>query len=374
MNTDLMTSLRIAWYITPHGFGHAARAGAVMAAIRRIHPAVAFDVYTTVPAWFFDDVDIGPVNFRPLQTDVGLVQQTPLVEDPAETLRRLSAFYPLADSYICGLSDEMVRNGVDLVVADIAPAGLAAAAMAGIPSVLIENFTWDWIYASYCSRWPGFERHIAYLAALFGRADVHIQAIPVCRPEPCHLTVPPVSRSARTPATDIRARLGIAQGTRMVLLTLGGTPVSEAMLTALRVPEGFCLVAPGGPERLEGILRVVRLPVNSGYYHPDLIRAADAVIGKAGYSTMAEIYRYGAPFGFVSRPRFREAPVMEAFITDKMGGLRVPEDMFESGNWGGLMEDLVALRTPAVSGENGAETIARFLVARFAGRTRVSAG
>jgi UDP:flavonoid glycosyltransferase YjiC (YdhE family) len=360
-----MSTWHIAWFISAHGFGHAARACAVMAALRRCHHGAHFHVYTAVPSWFFDDSAIGPVSLRRLETDVGVVQDTPLAENPGETLRCLNAFFPLSDSLIRGLADELVQQEIRLVVADIAPVGIAAADMAGIPSVLIENFTWDWIYERYAGRWPGFERHIAYLDRLFDDADVRIQAVPVCRPVACHLTAPPMSREARTPASTIRASLGIPDGKSMVLLSLGGTPVSQDALSALRVPEGFRIVAPGGPERLGNVHRVVRLPVHSPYYHPDLIRAADAVIGKAGYSTMAEVYRYGTPFGFVSRPNFREAPIMEAFITEAMGGRRISSSVFESGNWEGLLADLVAMPTRTATVENGADTVARFLTARF---------
>ncbi len=360
-----MSAMHIAWFISAHGFGHAARAGAVMAALRHFHPGVRFHVYTSVPAWFFEDPAIAPVVLRRVETDVGVVQDTPLAENPGETLRRLNAFFPLSDSAIRGLADELAQKEVSLVVADIAPLGIAVATMAGIPSVLIENFTWDWIYAPYVGRWPGFEHHIAYLGKLFDGVGVRIQTVPVCRPVACHLTAAPISREARAPVSAIRASLGIPDGKYMVLLSLGGTPVSQGALSALRVPEGFRIVAPGGPECLANVHRVVRLPTHSPYYHPDLIRAADAVVGKAGYSTMAEIYRYGTPFGFVSRPDFREAPVMEAFIKEEMGGCRVPSSVFECGDWGGFLADLVAMPARTAPVENGADTVARFLTARF---------
>lgn len=369
-----MHDLSIAFFVSAHGFGHAARAAAVMAAIRRIWPSCAFRVYSTVPAWFFDDPDLGTVTVRSLETDVGVAQKTPLVEDPEETLHRLNTFYPLADSYVRGVAQELNQHGVDVVVADIAPLGIAAAGMAGLPSVLVENFTWDWIYGPYQDRWPGFERHIRALAALFDAVDVHIQATPVCRPVEGAVTVAPVSREARTAPQEIRRRLGLADGERMVLLTLGGTPVTDAMLSALRVPDGCRVVAPGLPDSLAGLPGVVALAVNSGFYHPDLIRAADAVIGKAGYSTLAEIYRHGVPYGFFSRPEFREAPSMEAFILSEMIGRQVPEAYIGGGDWRALIEALVAMGPGTPAGENGADAIAQLIVARYGGGRPVSAG
>ena len=44
---------RIAYFISPHGFGHAARAAAVMQAISDTDAAVGFEIFTTVPSWFF---------------------------------------------------------------------------------------------------------------------------------------------------------------------------------------------------------------------------------------------------------------------------------------------------------------------------------
>ena len=46
------------------------------------------------------------------------------------------------------------RNGVGLVVTDVAAIPCAAAAAAGIPAVILSNFTWDWIYAEFLDAYP----------------------------------------------------------------------------------------------------------------------------------------------------------------------------------------------------------------------------
>jgi len=45
--------------------------------------------------------------------------------------------------------EQVVAVGCLLVVSDISPMGLLVAETAEIPSILIENFTWDWIYQGY---------------------------------------------------------------------------------------------------------------------------------------------------------------------------------------------------------------------------------
>ena len=67
-------------------------------------------------------------------------------------------------------------------------------------------------------------------------------------------------------------------------------------------------VIPGGADDYLWQENLVLLPHHSRFYHPDLVAAADAVVGKVGYSTVAETFHAGAPLGYVPRTRFRESP------------------------------------------------------------------
>ena len=62
------------------------------------------------------------------------------------------------------------------------------------------------------------------------------------------------------------------------------------------------------------------LSSRSGIFHPDIVAASDGVVGKIGYSTLAEVYAAGVPYGFVPRPRFRESDVLSAFVQEQMSG------------------------------------------------------
>ncbi len=77
---------RIAYFISPHGYGHAARASAVMEELYGIDPEIEFDIFTKVPQWFFEDSLSGGFEYYSVLTDIGLVQRTPLKVDLSETL------------------------------------------------------------------------------------------------------------------------------------------------------------------------------------------------------------------------------------------------------------------------------------------------
>ena len=354
-------SRSIACFVSPHGFGHAARACAVMNALHARTPTLHLHIFTRVPRWFFAESLDGAFTYHACLTDIGLVQDNALKENLPQTLRRLREFYPFAESLISNLSQHVTRFKCELVLCDIAPLGIAVARAAGIPSMLIENFTWDWIYAGYTRDEARFRPYVTYLRGIFRAADYHIQTEPVCARRACDLITPPVSREPRTSARQVRARLGIPSHARAVLITMGGIPQRHAFLDRLMDIPRMYFVIPGNSHRAEKRGNLILLPHRSEFYHPDLVNASDAVIGKAGYSTVAEAYRAGVPFGFVSREKFREAKTMARFIETQMRGIEISPDEFESGQWLARLDDLLALPRVARREPNGATQIAQFI-------------
>jgi hypothetical protein len=350
----------VAWFITPHGFGHAARSAAVMLALEKLTP-VHFDIYTRVPEWFFRESNLSHFTYHDCLTDIGLVQKTSLDEDLGATLQRLDDFYPLRGEIVAGLAAEIRTNGCRLVVSDIAPLGLAVAQSAGLPSVLVENFTWDWIYTGYSPVEPDFNKYIKILAYLSQQATEHIQTEPVCAPDPACFTSLPVSRPILSAREVIRQRLSIPVDAKALLLTMGGIQTSYDFLSKLEdIPATYFIIPGGSAEPIQR--RNLRLlPHHSGFYHPDLVAASDAVVGKLGYSTLAEAYTAGVPFGFVPRARFRESGPLTSYVLQRMNGMEISEQDFADQSWLRRLPELFARPVQPLTGPIGAEQVARRL-------------
>jgi UDP:flavonoid glycosyltransferase YjiC (YdhE family) len=332
-----------------------------MGALLELDPALAFDIFTETPRWFFEDSLENHFSLHSLLTDIGLVQESPLRIHLTETQYRLDHFFPLAPSTVAELASHLRKSGCSLVLCDIAPMGILAAKEAGIPSVLVENFTWDWIYEAYVNEMTGLIPHIRYLKTLFSMADVHIQAEPVCERRPVDLTTPPVSRKPRKAPAEIRKALALPADARAVLITMGGISASYPYLRDLekRVDVFFIIPGASGDVRAHGNL--ILLPHHSPLFHPDLVQASDAVVGKAGYSTIAEVFHAGVPFGYIVRPDFRESSFLASFIQQEMEGICIQEEDFNSAAWVSRLDDLLALPRSIPSVPNGASEIARFL-------------
>ena len=100
---------------------------------------------------------------------------------------------------------------------------------------------------------------------------------------------------------------------------------------------------------------MILLPHHSDFFHPDLVNASDVVIGKAGYSTIAEVYAAGVPFGYVARERYPESPGLVDFIRKKMDSVAFGEEDFNSGRWVERLPHLLSMRRRHRCVRNGSE-------------------
>ena len=356
----------IAYFISPHGFGHAARAAAIMAALQQLDPEFCFEIYTLIPEWFFSESLTGPFHYHSLKTDIGLIQSSPLAEDAEATLNALDQFLPFSQQYIQQVACKLTENHCQYTICDISPLGILAGKTAGTPTVLIENFTWDWIYENYLQEHPGFAKHIAYLHNIFQTPDIHILAQPYCQSDPdADLVARPISRARKTTPQSVRADLGINKGEKMILVTMGGIPESFQSIGHLRKYKNTVFVIPGGAQKFTRIKNLILLPHHSDFYHPDLINACDAAVGKAGYSTIAELYNAGIPFGYFSRDSFRESAFLTAFIETNMPGIEMQSKHISDPEWLNQIPDLLTLSRAHREQPNGAVQVAQFLLQRF---------
>ncbi len=303
-----------------------------------------------------------PFSYHYLLTDFGLAQKTPFHSDLNETLQGLNAFYPIAPTRLDDLSKTIRQLECRIIICDIAPLGLLVANHTATPSVLVENFTWDWIYQQYASINDIIKKHIDYLKPIFESAAYHIQTEPVCCRKSADLVTAPVSRKFRKSRRNIRRRLGLPADRNMILITTGGIPQRYDFLPQLADMKALTFVMPGAGPEIEFKNNLIILPHRSDFYHPDLVNACDAVIGKVGYSTLAEVYHAGVPFGYVARANYNESGPMVSFIRQQMPGIAVEESDFLDGHWISKTAKLTKLARVHRRGANGAEQIGKFIL------------
>ena len=86
------------------------------------------------------------------------------------------------------------------------------------------------------------------------------------------------------------------------------------------------------------------------------------MVGKAGYSTLAEVVQAGVPYGYVLRPDFPEMAAMEQFIRTHLPAVQIDESDLASGDWVHALPELLAMPRRQPLPPPGADRAAAFLV------------
>ena len=342
------------FYISGHGFGHASRQIEIINALGTARPDLAIAVRTSAPAWLFHRTVRVPITLTPADCDTGVVQIDSLRLDEAATIARARAFY---DALPQRASDEarlLARHAARLVVSDAPPLACAAAARAGIPSVVVSNFTWDWIYEAYPKvpddapdLLPAIRR--AYRAAhLAWRLPMHGGFATVDTVE----DVPFVARHASHDPADVRRRLGLPLERRLVLSSFGGYGVSGLDVAALDCLDDFGVVITtrgdaAGARWPAGVFAIAEEALyGSGIRYEDLVKACDVVATKPGYGIIAECIANDTAMLYTSRGRFAEYEVLVAEMPRYLRCGFVDHDALFAGRWRTALDRILALPAP----------------------------
>ena len=351
---------KIACFLTAHGFGHAARSCAILNASKELDAEVEAKIFSNVPESFFEEsLEIPFTMEQPCENDVGLVQTTTFHDDVAATLEKLDEFLPFDKEWLDDLSVKLAD--CSRVYADISPLGVAVAKHAGLPVTLFENFTWDWIYEPFLSEHQGFQKHIDWLRELYAGVDQHIQSDPLCRSLETAIQIPPVSRPPRTSRDEVRSILKIPDEHDLILVSRAGNIEDLTYLPELKAHTDAQFLFAGGISEPLHEDNLHFLPFSSSLYHPDLIHAADLVIGKAGYGMISETYSAGTPFAYIARENFRESEALHHFLSQSPSNSSISQQDYLSGDWAYSLKDLRMLPR-SIPQKSGAHQAAQLLL------------
>ncbi|KAF2283531.1 hypothetical protein GH714_011857 [Hevea brasiliensis] len=364
--------LVFAYYVTGHGFGHATR---VVEVVRNLILA-GHDVHvvTGAPDFVFTSEIQSPRLFiRKVLLDCGAVQADALTVDRLASLEKYSetAVKP-RDSILATETQWLHSIKADLVVSDVVPVACRAAADAGIRSVCVTNFSWDFIYAEYVMAAGYHHRSIVWqIAEDYSHCEFLIRLPGYC-PMPAFrdvIDVPLVVRRLHKSRKEVRKELGISNHVKLVILNFGGQP-SGWKLKEEYLPSGWLCLVCGASDSQELPPNFIKLAKDA--YTPDLIAASDCMLGKIGYGTCSEALAYKLPFVFVRRDYFNEEPFLRNMLEYYQSGVEMIRRDLLTGHWKPYLERAVSLKPCYEGGVNGGEVAAHILQETAIGKNYTS--
>lgn len=358
----------VCFYISGHGFGHASRQIEIINALGpRLPHGTRVLVRTAAAGWLFERTVRVPFTLLPGDCDTGIVQVDSLRLDEGATARQAADFYASFEPRAADEARMLREHDVGLVIADAPPLACAAAARANVPSIVLGNFTWDWIYEAYGDLLPTQAPDVlprirdAYATASAGwRLPMH-GGFATINPV---LDLPFVARHARLARPDVLRLVGLPAERPLALFSFGGYGVRDFDPGALDCLDTWTVVVTGrakpGRPAPAGVAFVEESRLyHSGARYEDLVAAVDVVVTKPGYGIVSECVANRTAMLYTSRGHFAEYDVMVREMPQVLRCRYLPRDVFIAGRWRAALDELRdAPPPPHAPATDGAEVAA----------------
>ncbi len=356
------------FYISGHGFGHASRQIETINALGALRPDLTIVVRTSAPSWLIERTARVPLMLLPGECDTGVVQIDSLRLDEAATIHRARDFYRMLPQRARQEASLLTAHDARLVVSDAPPLACAAAAAAGIPSIVVSNFTWDWIYEGYAEHLSDAAELLPSIRNAYRRAEAAWRL-------PMHggfaafdtiIDVPFIARHARHARDHVRRTLALPLDRPLVLSSFGGYGVSGLDLGRLDCLGKYSVVLTAGDpvNALDTTpAGVFEIPddtlYGSGLHYEDLVAACDVVATKPGYGIIAECIANGPAILYTSRGQFAEYDVLVREMPRYLRCAYLDHDAIFGGRWCAALDRLLAAPPPPERpATNGATIVA----------------
>jgi hypothetical protein len=369
----------IVFYVSGHGFGHATRTIEVINAMLARRPETRIGVRTSAPRWLFDLTVKGKIAFSTLECDTGVVQIDALTLDEADTIRRAQAFH--SDLVTRAASETRILRelGAGLIVGDIPPLAFAVSAAAGIPSIALGNFTWDWVYADY-PRVRLAPSLLPVIRTAYTKGSMALR-LPMSGGFETFSNVkdiPMIARHATRTRQEVCKLLKLPADKPFVLMSFGGHGLpgldtdglakfkKYTAVTTANLPVGRTRKEAPLAERKGSFVSVNEEAMyNVGVRYEDLVGAAEAVVTKPGYGIVSECIANDTAMLYTSRGHFPEYDVLVEEMPKHLRTAFIGQDDLFAGKWETHLNKLLAqpkTKNYKKPDTNGADVAAELLL------------
>ena len=326
----------ILFYISGHGLGHMSRQGEVIKYLRKLNPSVKIAVKTPAAEFFVRENLHGEAIYQYLKIDIGVEQSDSLDVEPLLTLQNYARLLDRKAGIVESEAEWCKANSVRLIVVDIPPFAFGIAQKAGIKSICITNFSWDWIYQPYVEMYPEYSSVIDDIKSSEAKCSLllstpfsgDLSAFPYRR------DIPLIGRKSDLEVSDIRERLGISRGKKIILFSFGGLGLKRVSELKPDLDENTVVLTSRIDTSAEGWIHFTDDDLkNRELSYRDLVHAADAVLTKPGYGIVSECIANNTGMLYLERKLFPEYEVFKREMSKYIPAVNIPLEDFYTGDW-----------------------------------------
>jgi hypothetical protein len=317
--------MRIAAYVSAHGFGHLAQMAPVLNRVYQLRPDCQFLIRCALPEAEIEARLDFPFDIESTPVDVGVLQKTAIEEDRPASELQMKHWISEMDMHIEREISLLRVFQPSLVLSNISPLAFPAARALAIPGIGIATLDWHTIYSCWL---PENDLILTSLTTAYRDCDLLLQP-----PMTMDMHVFPKRQQIPLIAaypSEIKPPL-LKRQSKRALLIFGGSKQPPYDLQALAAMDDWQFLIPHAatetPENVQNI------HFNNEMRPIDFMPFVDVVVCKPGYGVMAECWRTGTPIAWVERPDFPEFPILKGLLNNVLPSCGMSKADFKSGNW-----------------------------------------
>ena len=306
--------MRIAIYITSHGFGHATRQSALASEFIKL--GIECHIVSDRPTFLFpEESTLFKLHSR--QTDTGMFQTNWQNPDINKTILTLKKFWSNKESFIEREINFLKKYKIDFIVADVPPLPMLAAHKVGVPIYGMTNFDWYFNYKELKLTTPNpeFKAIIQEIYDIYQLCEKSY-ILPFSTPEsisglPNQIKVGNLAKSDICDRDKLCKKYDIDPYTIIALITFGGIVSDINYFKDILSNTSYTFISNVNLGDYD-TLRVIAPESN----YSEIISSVDVVISKVGYSTLAETCAAGTYLYYATRDNFPEDDALVTQLAD----------------------------------------------------------
>lgn len=293
----------ICFYLSNHGFGHIARnLPIVIEVLRQSQARVTLvcgqDHLDFARQYLERELSkewFNRIQYRPMDTDVGLInREGTLLVDTERLATVCERFLSTIPERAASEADWLRQEKVDAALCDMPIWAIDACQTAGIPCLYIGNFTWTELYREFLPEhiWTEYAKHYRNIRHTMLYALHNEEMLEFLQDSEKEETSV-VARPIHPPEVEkIRQR----HHHPVVFVALGMSAQFNTLVDVSNTPYDF-ITTLGVPLRGKNVMTIPKTTWNT----QDYVAAADYVITKAGWTTVAECILAKRPMALFAR-------------------------------------------------------------------------
>jgi len=349
--------------ISAHGYGHIAQTAPVLNLLAQRQPELRITVRSHASTEYLKQRILYPFEHVHVALDFGMTMFDAVSVDVQRSLAAYADYHAHWEQKVDVAAEALRALKPDLLLANVPYLSLAAAKVAGIPSVAMCCLNWADIYRHYAPEDVGAAAIHAQMLDAYHSAEIFFKFRPAMPMNELRngRDISCVAQTGIPCRQQVRECIGAADDEKLVLVAMGGIEYRLPMENWPTTPGVRWLV----PEAWDIERDDVTAFESLGMDFRDVLASCDAVLTKPGYGIFAEAACAGIPVMYISRGDWPEAPYLVDWLQRHGVAIEVHAELLQDGEIGRTLEMLWRKSQPIPPNNTGAlevvETLCKML-------------